>query len=62
MSDDQRFISSYTPNTDIGAAVLCAPLRIQNPAKHLHHAKKEGVAARYFDIPAAASEVAAKTA
>lgn len=35
------------------------PLRIQNPAKHLDHAKKEVVAARYFDIPAAAIESAA---
>jgi superfamily II DNA or RNA helicase len=39
------------------------PLRIQNPAKHLEHAAKEIVAARYFDIPAAAVEEAAlKTA
>jgi len=30
------------------------PLRIQNPVKHLDHAKKEVVAARYFDIPAQA--------
>jgi hypothetical protein len=37
------------------------PLRIQNPAKHLDHAKKEVVAARYFDIPAAAVENAART-
>ncbi|MBI4028201.1 MAG: DUF3883 domain-containing protein [Verrucomicrobia bacterium] len=36
------------------------PLRIQNPAKHLDHAKKEVVAARYFDIPAVAVENAAK--
>jgi superfamily II DNA or RNA helicase len=36
------------------------PLRIQNPAKHLDHAKKEVVAARYFDIPAEAIEAAAK--
>ena len=35
------------------------PLRIQNPAKHLDHAKKEVVAARFFDIPAAAVEEAA---
>jgi hypothetical protein len=35
------------------------PLRIQNPAKYLDHAKKEVVAARYFDIPAAAIEQAA---
>jgi hypothetical protein len=35
------------------------PLIIQNPAKHLDHAKKEIVAARYFDIPAAAIESAA---
>ena len=32
------------------------PLRIQNPAKHLDHAKREVVAARYFDIPADAIE------
>jgi hypothetical protein len=32
------------------------PLRIQNPAKHLDHAKKEVVAARYFDVPANAIE------
>ncbi len=30
------------------------PMIIRNPAKHLDHAKKEVVAARYFDIPAAA--------
>src|SRR5207247_1617450 len=30
------------------------PLMIQNPAKYLDHAKKEIVAARYFDIPAQA--------
>lgn len=35
------------------------PMRIQNPAKHLDHAKKEVVAARYYDIPAAAVEQAA---
>ena len=35
------------------------PLIIQNPAKHLDHAKKEVVAARFFDIPAAAVEEAA---
>ena len=35
------------------------PLIIQNPAKHLDHAKKEVVAARYFDIPADAVEQAA---
>ena len=35
------------------------PLMIQNPAKHLDHAKKEIVAARYFDIPADAIERAA---
>ncbi len=28
------------------------PLRIQNPAKHLDHAKREVIAARYFDIAA----------
>ena len=36
------------------------PLRIQNPVKHLDHAKKEVVAARYYDIPAEAVEQAAK--
>jgi len=35
------------------------PLRIQNPAKHLDYAKREVVAARYFDIPADAVERAA---
>jgi hypothetical protein len=35
------------------------PLRIQNPAKYLDHAKKEIVAARFFDIPANAIERAA---
>jgi superfamily II DNA or RNA helicase len=30
------------------------PLRIRNPVKHLDHAKREVVAARYFDIPAEA--------
>jgi len=34
------------------------PLRIQNPAKHLDHAKREVVAARYYDIPADAVEQA----
>ncbi len=36
------------------------PLRIQNPVKHLDHAKREVVAARYFDIPAEAVEQAAE--
>jgi SNF2 family DNA or RNA helicase len=36
------------------------PIRIQNPAKHLDYAKKEVVAARYFDIPAEAVERAAR--
>lgn len=35
------------------------PLRIQNPAKHLDHAKREIVAARYYDIAADAIEEAA---
>lgn len=35
------------------------PLRIRNPVKHLDHAKREVVAARYFDIPAEAIEDAA---
>ena len=36
------------------------PLRIQNPVKHLDHAKREVVAARYYDIPAEAIEQAAQ--
>jgi hypothetical protein len=36
------------------------PVMIQNPVKHLDHAKKEVIAARYFDIPADAVESAAK--
>ena len=35
------------------------PLMIQNPAKHLDYAKKEVVAARYYDLPARAVEQAA---
>ena len=35
------------------------PMRIQNPAKHLDHAKREVVAARYYDIPADAIHLAA---
>jgi superfamily II DNA or RNA helicase len=35
------------------------PMRIQNPAKHLDHAKREVIAARYYDIPADAIEKAA---
>jgi superfamily II DNA or RNA helicase len=37
-----------------------APVMIQNPAKHLDHAKREVVAARYYDIPADAIESAAQ--
>lgn len=36
------------------------PVRIQNPAKHLDHAKREIVAARYYDIPADAISEAAR--
>jgi len=36
------------------------PLRIRNPVKHLDHAKREVVAARYFDIPADAIDNAAQ--
>jgi hypothetical protein len=32
------------------------PLRIQNPVKHLDHAKREVAAARYYDIPADVGE------
>lgn len=35
------------------------PVRIQNPAKQLDHAKREVVAARFFDIPATAVQTAA---
>jgi len=35
------------------------PLMIRNPVKHLDHAKREVVAARYYDIPASAVESAA---
>ena len=35
------------------------PLMVQNPAKRLDHAKQEVVAARYYDVPAAAVESAA---
>ncbi len=37
------------------------PLMIQNPAEHLDYAKKEVVAARYYDLPAAALEQAARS-
>lgn len=36
------------------------PIVIRNPVKHLDHAKREVIAARHFDIPAAAVEAAAK--
>lgn len=36
------------------------PLRIQNPVKHLDHAKREVVAARYYDILAEVIEAAAE--
>jgi hypothetical protein len=36
------------------------PLLIRNPVKYLDHAKREVVAARYFDIPAEAIERAAR--
>ena len=35
------------------------PMRIQNPVKYLDHAKREVVAARYYDIPAEAVVTAA---
>ena len=37
------------------------PVMIQNPAKHLDYAKKEVVAARYYDVPANAVEQAAQS-
>ena len=37
------------------------PLMIRNPAKHLDYAKREVVAARYYDLPAEAVERAART-
>jgi hypothetical protein len=36
------------------------PVIIRNPVKHLDHAKREVIAARHFDVPAAAIEAAAK--
>ena len=36
------------------------PLMIRNPAKHLDYAKREVVAARYYDLPAEAVERAAR--
>ena len=36
------------------------PLMVKNPAKHLDYAKKEIVAARYYDLPANAVEQAAQ--
>ena len=36
------------------------PVIVRNPAKHLDYAKKEVVAARYYDIPANAFEQAAQ--
>ncbi len=36
------------------------PVLVQNPAKHLDYAKKEVIAARYYDIPASAVEQAAQ--
>ena len=36
------------------------PLRIQNPVKCLDHAKREVVAARYYDISAEAIQEAAE--
>jgi hypothetical protein len=36
------------------------PLMVQNPAKHLDHAKREIVSARYYDLPASAIEAAAR--
>ena len=35
------------------------PVLVQNPARHLDYAKKEVVAARYYDVPASAIERAA---
>ncbi|HVB55239.1 MAG TPA: helicase-related protein [Candidatus Acidoferrales bacterium] len=36
------------------------PMRIQNPVKHLDHAKREVISARYYDIPADAIQSAAE--
>ena len=36
------------------------PVMIQNPVKYLDHAKREIIAARYYDIPADAIEGAAQ--
>ncbi len=72
MNDDRRLIEDYLPIEAISPEASreksvrnpldkpdAEPLRIQTPAKHLDHAKKEVVAARYFDIPAEAIERAA---
>ena len=37
------------------------PLMIRNPAKHLDYAKREVVAARYYDLPAEAVEQVSRT-
>ena len=37
-----------------------SPMVVRNPAKHLDYAKKEVVAARYYDVPASAVEEAAQ--
>ncbi len=37
-----------------------SPLMVRNPARHLDHAKREVVAARYYDLPADALEEAAQ--
>ena len=36
------------------------PVMVRNPARHLDYAKKEVVAARYYDVPASAVERAAQ--
>ncbi len=43
------------------AAFRPAPALIQNPAKHLEHAAKPALAARYYEIPADALETAGRS-
>ena len=52
--------TGYTWSGTLWIAPDPIPLTIQNPAKYLDYAKKEVVAARYYDLPANAVEQAAR--
>ena len=54
-ADDLRLIQDDFLIRDIGPQAI----RVRDLVKHLDHAKREIVAARYFDIPAEAIEAAA---